>query len=198
MTNWLCFFSTANSKVGKAQLWHFLLERLSDFNNSIIRWEGNYGEFRILDPEKLAKLWGEKSSRPKMSYQTMSRAMRHYYGKGILSKVKHKKWCYRFSRNALEMAVNNDLVTDFPYTAPPTACFYPRPEYYQPYSLGQDFVNGRSLFASQWSYDLTQYQQETLGMFMDENFSLSPFSPNIAYFWTDELLKKSSLLHVSF
>jgi len=176
------FLISAEIKSGKAQLWHFLLDRLSDFNSAVITWEGNYGEFRILDPEKLAKLWGEKSGRPKMSYQTMSRAMRHYYSKGILSKVKHKKWCYSFSQKALETAIKNDLVKKVPYSPPPTALFQSRPDYYQTYGLGQEVLNGKGFFPSSWSFDMMQYQQEALGMFLQENFSIPPFSPNMAYF----------------
>lgn len=89
----------------KVQLWQFLLELLTDDTNSkIIKWEGDYGEFRMNDPEEVAKLWGRRSGRRKMTYQTMSRALRHYYCKDVLYKVKHKKWCYRFSFDTLEMA----------------------------------------------------------------------------------------------
>jgi hypothetical protein len=61
----------------------------------------------MISPEQVAKRWGDKSGRRNMTYQTMSRALRHYYSKGILSKVKHKKWCYRFSCDALEGAARN-------------------------------------------------------------------------------------------
>ena len=62
---------------GQIQLWQFLLELLSDAANSaIITWEGTNGEFKLTDPDEVARKWGGRKSKPNMNYDKMSRAMR--------------------------------------------------------------------------------------------------------------------------
>ena len=62
---------------GQIQLWQFLLELLSDAANSaIITWEGTNGEFKLTDPDEVARKWGERKSKPNMNYDKLSRALR--------------------------------------------------------------------------------------------------------------------------
>ena len=62
---------------GQIQLWQFLLELLSDSgNNNIIAWEGSNGEFKLTDPDEVARKWGERKSKPNMNYDKLSRALR--------------------------------------------------------------------------------------------------------------------------
>ena len=62
---------------GQIQLWQFLLELLSDpANAAVITWEGTAGEFKILDPDEVARRWGERKSKPNMNYDKLSRALR--------------------------------------------------------------------------------------------------------------------------
>lgn len=62
---------------GQIQLWQFLLELLSDAsNNNIITWEGTNGEFKLTDPDEVARRWGERKSKPNMNYDKLSRALR--------------------------------------------------------------------------------------------------------------------------
>ena len=62
---------------GQIQLWQFLLELLSDTsNNAIITWEGTNGEFKLTDPDEVARKWGERKSKPNMNYDKLSRALR--------------------------------------------------------------------------------------------------------------------------
>lgn len=43
-------------------------------------WEdASEGVFRIVESEKLAKLWGEKKNNQKMTYEKLSRAMRYSF-----------------------------------------------------------------------------------------------------------------------
>ncbi|XP_042211683.1 Friend leukemia integration 1 transcription factor-like [Homarus americanus] len=54
---------------GQIQLWQFLLELLLEpANAAVITWEGTAGEFKILDPDEVAKRWGERKSKPNMNY----------------------------------------------------------------------------------------------------------------------------------
>lgn len=65
------------SGTGQIQLWQFLLELLSDSGNaSIITWEGTSGEFKLSDPDEVARRWGERKSKPNMNYDKLSRALR--------------------------------------------------------------------------------------------------------------------------
>ena len=50
---------TTVSGSGQIQLWQFLLELLSDGSNAhCIVWEGGNGEFKLLDPDEVARKWG--------------------------------------------------------------------------------------------------------------------------------------------
>ena len=63
---------------GQIQLWQFLLELLSrpDRHRDIIAWEGGRGEFRLVEPDEVAKMWGDKKSKANMNYDKLSRALR--------------------------------------------------------------------------------------------------------------------------
>ncbi|XP_050415151.2 ETS domain-containing transcription factor ets-5 isoform X2 [Patella vulgata] len=87
---------------GQVQLWQFLLELLTDSSNDVcIKWEGPNGEFRMVDPEEVARRWGARKNKPNMNYDKVSRAMRYYYDKLILSKVHGKRYTYRFNFQAI-------------------------------------------------------------------------------------------------
>ncbi|XP_006013339.1 retroviral integration site protein Fli-1 homolog isoform X2 [Latimeria chalumnae] len=82
---------------GQIQLWQFLLELLSDSTNaSCITWEGTNGEFKMTDPDEVARRWGERKSKPNMNYDKLSRALRYYYDKNIMTKVHGKRYAYKF------------------------------------------------------------------------------------------------------
>jgi len=75
----------ASAGSGQIQLWQFLLELLSDARNAdTITWEGTNGEFKLVDPDSVARRWGERKSKPNMNYDKMSRALRYYYDKNIM------------------------------------------------------------------------------------------------------------------
>lgn len=62
---------------GQIQLWQFLLELLGDSSNAqCITWEGTNGEFKLTDPDEVARRWGERKSKPNMNYDKLSRALR--------------------------------------------------------------------------------------------------------------------------
>ncbi|KAI6216090.1 hypothetical protein M3Y94_00462400 [Aphelenchoides besseyi] len=90
------------------KLWEFIRDALKDSNTcpSVVRWEDpEQGVFRIVESEKLARLWGEKKNNQKMTYEKLSRAMRTYYEKQILVPVPKtglypKKLVYKFGPGA--------------------------------------------------------------------------------------------------
>ncbi|KAG5265303.1 hypothetical protein AALO_G00240760 [Alosa alosa] len=86
----------------QVQLWHFLLELLGRRGEGgAIGWGGEWGEFVIRDPERLARLWGERKGKPHMNYDKLSRALRYYYNKRILHKTKGKRFTYKFNFSKL-------------------------------------------------------------------------------------------------
>jgi friend leukemia integration 1 transcription factor len=97
---------------GQIQLWQFLLELLSDTSNaSIIAWEGTNGEFKLIDPDEVARKWGERKSKPNMNYDKLSRALRYYYDKNIMTKVHGKRYAYKFDFHGLAQ-LNQPTVPD--------------------------------------------------------------------------------------
>ncbi|XP_065561385.1 DNA-binding protein D-ETS-3-like isoform X2 [Artemia franciscana] len=95
----------ASSGSGQIQLWQFLLELLSDAANSqYITWEGTNGEFKLTDPDEVARKWGERKSKPNMNYDKLSRALRYYYDKNIMTKVHGKRYAYKFDFQGLAAA----------------------------------------------------------------------------------------------
>ncbi|XP_049585327.1 fli-1 proto-oncogene, ETS transcription factor-related sequence isoform X2 [Syngnathus scovelli] len=98
---------------GQIQLWQFLLELLSDSNNaSIITWEGTNGEFKMTDPDEVAKRWGERKSKPNMNYDKLSRALRYYYDKNIMTKVHGKRYAYKFDFQGISQTHQNHQAAD--------------------------------------------------------------------------------------
>ncbi|XP_023341060.1 protein c-ets-2-B [Eurytemora carolleeae] len=85
------------SAAGPIQLWQFLLELLSDKScQSIIRWTGQGWEFKLADPDEVARRWGLRKNKPKMNYEKLSRGLRYYYDKNIIHKTSGKRYIYRF------------------------------------------------------------------------------------------------------
>ncbi|MEQ2301900.1 hypothetical protein AMECASPLE_000885, partial [Ameca splendens] len=98
----------------QVQLWHFLLELLGRGEGGAIGWGGEWGEFIIRDPERLARLWGERKGKPHMNYDKLSRALRYYYNKRILHKTKGKRFTYKFNFSKL-------ILVNYPGYLPPSS-----------------------------------------------------------------------------
>lgn len=63
-------------------LWQFLLQLLLDRSQEqLICWTNQEGEFKLLQAEEVAKLWGARKNKPNMNYDKLSRALRYYYEK---------------------------------------------------------------------------------------------------------------------
>ncbi|XP_069058672.1 protein C-ets-2 isoform X1 [Pleurodeles waltl] len=82
---------------GPIQLWQFLLELLTDKTcQSFISWTGDGWEFKLADPDEVARRWGRRKNKPKMNYEKLSRGLRYYYDKNIIHKTSGKRYVYRF------------------------------------------------------------------------------------------------------
>jgi len=110
--SWTQLLEMFEAGSGQIQLWQFLLELLSDLGNaSCITWEGTTGEFKLTDPDEVARRWGERKSKPNMNYDKLSRALRYYYDKNIMTKVpiEHCNWTatdFNFLLLALSMQLH--------------------------------------------------------------------------------------------
>lgn len=53
-----------------------LINNKTIFILASITWEGTNGEFKLTDPDEVARRWGERKSKPNMNYDKLSRALR--------------------------------------------------------------------------------------------------------------------------
>ncbi|XP_065220953.1 uncharacterized protein LOC135845972 [Planococcus citri] len=89
--------TTNQNRRGSLQLWQFLVSLLDDPNNaSCIMWTGRGTEFKLVEPEEVARRWGAQKNRPAMNYDKLSRSLRYYYEKGIMQKVAGERYVYKF------------------------------------------------------------------------------------------------------
>ncbi|XP_028309915.1 transcription factor ETV7 [Gouania willdenowi] len=79
-------------------LWDYVYQLLCDDRyQDYIRWEDvDSMVFRVVDPNGLASLWGNHKNRRNMTYEKMSRALRHYYKLNIIKKERGQKLLFRF------------------------------------------------------------------------------------------------------
>ncbi|XP_059911525.1 ETS translocation variant 5-like isoform X2 [Gadus macrocephalus] len=85
---------------GSLQLWQFLVTLLDNPGNAhFIAWTGRNMEFKLIEPEEVARRWGMQKNRPAMNYDKLSRSLRYYYEKGIMQKVAGERYVYKFVCN---------------------------------------------------------------------------------------------------
>ncbi|KAI6187213.1 ETS domain-containing protein Elk-1 [Aphelenchoides besseyi] len=101
----------SNSMDSNVTLWQFLLELLRNGDHpEQIQWTNNEGEFKLIDAEAVARLWGERKGKHQMNYDKLSRALRYYYDKNIIRKVNGQKFVYRFVVPSEAVGSNADIL----------------------------------------------------------------------------------------
>ncbi|XP_076817444.1 uncharacterized protein LOC143462988 [Clavelina lepadiformis] len=82
---------------GPIQLWQFLLELLCDPGcKHLIKWTGENWQFKMEEPDEVAKRWGLRKNKPKMTYEKLSRGIRYYYDKNIIVKCPARRYVYKY------------------------------------------------------------------------------------------------------
>ncbi|KAM4609773.1 transcription factor ETV7 isoform 3-T3 [Polymixia lowei] len=102
-------------------LWDYVYQLLCDSHyQAYIRWEDPEGlVFKVVDPNGLARLWGNHKSRANMTYEKMSRALRHYYKLNIIKKEPGQKLLFRFLKTPQEIRTQRADPTESPAHTPP-------------------------------------------------------------------------------
>ncbi|XP_028265279.1 transcription factor ETV7 isoform X3 [Parambassis ranga] len=118
----------ANGRIPECRLlWDYVYQLLCDDSyQEYIRWEDPDSlVFRVVDPNGLARLWGNHKNRHNMTYEKMSRALRHYYKLNIIKKERGQKLLFRFLKLPQDIKKHQVDTVRSPENTPPQDSDFP-------------------------------------------------------------------------
>ncbi|XP_029012550.1 transcription factor ETV7 [Betta splendens] len=118
----------ANGRIPECRLlWDYVYQLLCDERyQEYIRWEDQDSlVFRVVDPNGLARLWGNHKNRDNMTYEKMSRALRHYYKLNIIKKERGQKLLFRFLKLPQDIRKQQPEPPESPEHTPPQVGEFP-------------------------------------------------------------------------
>ncbi|ESP02407.1 hypothetical protein LOTGIDRAFT_172065 [Lottia gigantea] len=91
-------YCKSNRGAKKNLLWKFILETLKDKNQKLISWQDEReGTFKFDDTVAFSRRWGAKKGKNDMNFEKLSRAIRHYYKNGLMSRISTERLVYKFN-----------------------------------------------------------------------------------------------------
>ncbi|XP_076471186.1 uncharacterized protein LOC143301066 [Babylonia areolata] len=81
----------------KNLLWKFLLTVL-DNHADLAQWTDlKRGVFKFVDTASISKLWGQRKHKNDMTFEKLSRGIRHYYKRGLMERMPNTRLVYKFN-----------------------------------------------------------------------------------------------------
>lgn len=81
----------------KNLLWKFLLWVL-DNQTDLAQWtDVRKGIFKFVDTARISTMWGQRKHKRDMTFEKLSRGIRHYYKRGLMERMPHTRLVYKFN-----------------------------------------------------------------------------------------------------
>ncbi|XP_041366629.1 ETS-related transcription factor Elf-4-like isoform X2 [Gigantopelta aegis] len=78
-------------------LWKFLLHQL-ERRPDLLKWTSRSdGVFKFVDTTAVSRLWGQQKRKGDMTFEKLSRGIRHYYKSGLMERVGGSRLMYKFN-----------------------------------------------------------------------------------------------------
>ncbi|XP_046333212.1 ETS-related transcription factor Elf-1-like [Haliotis rufescens] len=78
-------------------LWKFILQVLEN-RPDLAKWVNrSEGTFKFVDTTVMSRMWGEKKRKRDMTFEKLSRGIRHYYKSGLMSRIEGTRLVYKFN-----------------------------------------------------------------------------------------------------
>eukprot|EP00794_Sanderia_malayensis_P010904 gene10904-12063_t len=87
---------TLYNGTGQILLWQFLIQCLAMGEHGITWTNRNAYEFKFTQPDAIARSWGRRKNKTTMTYEKMSRSLRTYYKRMIMTKVHDRRHTFKF------------------------------------------------------------------------------------------------------
>ncbi|KAL8579154.1 hypothetical protein ACOMHN_010738 [Nucella lapillus] len=78
-------------------LWKFLLWMLEQ-HPDVVQWKDvKSGVFKFVDTARVSVMWGQRKRKTDMTFEKLSRGIRHYYKRGLMERLSHTRLMYKFN-----------------------------------------------------------------------------------------------------